>query len=103
MRLKSHGVLCQSINATGSKSLLSKQSDGAQAGKFITVYMQPHLQQRNKLITDLGELLAREHRAGRINPCPTVPKSRRYSQVFMEQPLDEAMFIYGGFECDPTE
>jgi hypothetical protein len=86
-----------------SQSLLAKQTEGKQAGKFITVYMRPHVPHRNQLITDLGELLARERRAGHIEPCPRIPRSRPYGHVFIETPLDEEGFIFGGSICDPTE
>jgi hypothetical protein len=84
-----------------SHSFLSKQTEGKQVGKFITIYMSANVPQRNAVIEQLGQLLGAARAAGRIHPCHTVPKSRPYAHVFMEQPLDEAMFIYGGFVCSP--
>jgi hypothetical protein len=86
-----------------SRSLLSRQTTGKQAGKFITIYMNPHVSHRNGVIDSLGGLLAQAHAAGTIAPCPTIPKSRPYAHLFIETPLDPAGFIYGGSIVDPTE
>ena len=86
-----------------ARSLLSKQTSGSQAGKFITIYMNANVEHRNAVIRELGTRLADLSRERGVKPCPTVPKSRGYSHVFIEQPLDDGMFIYGGFVCDPSE
>lgn len=85
------------------ESFLTKQTAGDQAGKFITIYMPHHVEQHNQIIRELGDLLARLRSQSGIEPCPQVPRSRHYHHVFIEQPLDEGMFIYGGFVCDPTD
>ncbi len=82
---------------------LERQTNGAQAGKFITIYMSNTVDQLNPVIVQLGSQLAELSRRGLARPCPTVPKSRRFQHIFIEQPLDRAMFIYGGYECDPYE
>lgn len=76
---------------------------GDQAGKFITIYMPGHVDQRNELIRELGETLLAAARSSPIQPCERIPRSRAYGHVFAEQPLDEGFFIYGGFLCDPAE
>lgn len=98
--LASRGIFHKVVK---SQSLLSKQTSGSQAGKFITIYMNPNVEQHNGVIKELGSRLAAMGRDRNVIPCPTVPKSRSYSHVFIEQPLDEGMFIYGGFVCDPSE
>jgi len=85
-----------------SSSLLSRQMAGPQAGKFITAYIQPHLEQRNALIHELGEALWSAHLQYGIEPSPLVPRSRHYKHLFIEQPLDRGCFIYGGGIVDPT-
>ena len=86
-----------------SRSCLTRQSAGDQAGKFITIYMPAYVAHKNRVISALGAMLATLQGSGRARPSPTVPKSRAYSHVFIEQPLAEAMFTYGGFVCDPSE
>lgn len=85
-----------------SKSLLSKQMAGVQAGKFITVYMSPHVEHRNAVLATLGELLIAANREGRIQPSPRIPRSRPHVNLFIETPIDEGCFIYGGSIVDPT-
>ncbi|MGD8276973.1 MAG: hypothetical protein PVH00_03055 [Gemmatimonadota bacterium] len=85
-----------------SRSALARQMQGRQAGKFITLYMTVTDDLRNPVIRSLAERLGAEKRAHGIRPSPTVPKSRRYSHVFIELPLDDNMFIYGGFITDPS-
>lgn len=80
-----------------------KQTAGQQVGKFITVYMSPIVGQRNSVITELGTRLNAARREGHIEPCARVPRSRAHLHVFIEQPLDEGLFIYGGFVSDPSE
>jgi hypothetical protein len=80
---------------------LAQQTAGDQAGKFITIYMDSTVEQLNPIIRELGSALAKPQMRGDIRPCPHVPRSRRYHHLFMEQPLDDGMFIYGGFVCDP--
>jgi hypothetical protein len=86
-----------------SRSLLVRQSAGDQAGKFITIYMSAKVAQKNQLIMDLGAQLGELARLDLARPCPTIPRSRRYQHVFAEEWLDDSMFIYGGFECNPYE
>src|SRR5262249_28924488 len=86
-----------------SRSLLAKQTDGNQVGKFITIYMNANVAHRNSVITELGSRLNAARLEGRIEPSGRVPRSRAYSHVFIEQPLDEGLFIYGGFVTDPSE
>jgi hypothetical protein len=86
-----------------SRSWLAKQTEGSQVGKFITIYMNPNVAQRNAVIAELGANLVALQQRANVRPCHSVPKSRRHAHVFIEQPLDEAMFIYGGFVCDPNE
>lgn len=85
-----------------SKSLLAKQMAGQQAGKFITMYMPAHVEHRNTVITELGILLRNAHDKGLAVPGPTIPRSRPYRHVFIETPIDETGFIYGGSIVDPT-
>ncbi len=59
--------------------------------------------QINPVISELGRQLSDLFRRGLAHPRRTVPKSRRHHHIFAEQPLDPAMFIYGGYECDPYE
>jgi hypothetical protein len=80
---------------------LTRQTAGTQAGKFITLYMNSNVAQINETIINIGSRLAELKKQGHIRPCPRMPKSRRYRHLFIEQPLDEEMFIYGGFICDP--
>lgn len=82
---------------------LAKQTAGSQAGKFITIYMSSNVAHKNSVVMTLGRNLAEASKTTKIHPCPTIPRSRRYSHVFIEQPIDEEMFIYGGFICDPSE
>jgi hypothetical protein len=84
-----------------SRSLLAKQTDGQQAGKFVTIYMNANVSQHNGVISTLGSRLNASRLQGTIQPCPWVPRSRRYKGLFIEQPLDEGLFIYGGYICDP--
>lgn len=86
-----------------NQPLLIQQSTGDQAGKFITVYMSANMEHVNVIIRAVGTLLATLKHEHSIKPCPTVPKSRRYAHLFMEQPLDDNLFIYGGFVCNPME
>jgi len=84
-------------------SLLNKQSDGKQVGKFITLYMNEFVEHVNQDIVNLGAILSQLSEEQDIKPSPRVPRSRSYNHVFIEQPLDEGMFIYGGFIVDPTK
>ncbi len=86
-----------------SQPLLIQQSTGDQAGKFITVYMNANVEHVNAVIRAVGTLLATLKYEHSIKPCSTIPKSRRYTHLFMEQPLDDNLFIYGGFVCDSRE
>jgi len=86
-----------------SRSLLVQQTAGNQAGKFITIYMNANVAQQNSVITELGARLNASRRDGRIEPCSRLPRSRAYSHVFIEQPLDDGLFIYGGSVTDPSE
>lgn len=52
-----------------SRSLLSRQLAGDQAGKFITLYMSPHVTHRNPVIASLGEALLAAHRKGLVHPA----------------------------------
>jgi hypothetical protein len=85
-----------------SQSMLSRQMAGKQAGKFITVYMPAHVEHRNAVVAEIGALLSAARERGQISPSPTMPRSRPYSHVFIETPLDEGCFIYGGSIVDPT-
>jgi hypothetical protein len=85
-----------------NEHLLRRQMAGSQAGKFITLYMSANLEQRNRIIEEIARRLDFVKTQFGINPSPIVPKSRTYNHIFMEQPLDENMFIYGGFITDPT-
>ncbi len=86
-----------------SRSLLVQQTAGNQAGKFITIYMHANVAQQNSVTTELGTRLNAARRNGGIEPCSRLPRSRAYSHVFIEQPLDDGLFIYGGFVTDPSE
>jgi hypothetical protein len=84
---------------------LARQTAGVQAGKFITIYMNPEAEHKNSIILELGELLGVASKQGIIFPCPRIPMLRKYSNnpYFREMPIDNEFFIYGGFICDPTE
>ncbi|MCG8315028.1 MAG: hypothetical protein MI976_17610 [Pseudomonadales bacterium] len=84
-----------------NRELLIRQSQGKQAGKFITLYMPSTEEQRNSIIVSLGNILSKLEKERNVKPSPNVPRSRNYQQVFIEQPLDPSMFIYGGFITDP--
>lgn len=79
------------------ESLLNRQMAGKQAGKFITVYMAANSEQKNPTIAELGEKLAQLRRDSGAQPSPRIPRARMYCHVFIEQPLDDGLFIYGGF------
>ncbi len=85
------------------ESLLNRQMAGRQAGKFITVYMPGNSEQRNPTIAELGEKLAQLSRESGAQPSPRIPRSRTYHHIFIEQPLDDGLFIYGGFVIDATK
>ena len=80
------------------ESDLKAMQRGDQAGKFITIYAPTNFTDAT-LVDGLGGALAK---AGNLRPSPTVPRARQYKHVFIERPLDEGMFIYGGYETDPT-
>lgn len=85
-----------------SRSCLSKQMASDQAGKFITVYLPAHVEHRNALLLDLGEVLLAMHEQGLIHPSPRIPRSRPHHHLFIETPIDRGGFIYGGAIVDPT-
>lgn len=70
-----------------NKTLLIQQSTGDQAGKFITLYLEPNVDQRNDVIKELSARLFALQQEKSIKPCPTIPRSRRSGHVFIEQPL----------------
>jgi hypothetical protein len=76
----------------------ARMQAGPQVGKFITVYARPTMEHR-ELVVPLGRALAA---VPGLRPSPTLPRSRRHNHVFAEQPLDDGLFIYGGYEIDPT-
>jgi hypothetical protein len=82
-----------------SSSRLARLQAGTQAGKFITVYCPPHIP-KDALVERISHALTAVRG---LKPSPTIPKSRHYHHVFAEQPLDRAMFVYGGFLTDPGE
>jgi hypothetical protein len=82
-----------------SRSLLAALQAGNQAGKFITVYTPVSLP-LNTFVERVGAALAA---VPGLRPSPRIPRSRPYRHVFAERPLDEGMFIYGGFEADPQD
>ncbi len=86
-----------------TESLLRRQMEGDQAGKFITLYMHSQVEPRNPTIQEIARILGELKAEHGIRPSPNVPKSRRYEHLFMELGLDQNMFIYGGFVCDPGE
>jgi hypothetical protein len=53
-----------------SRSLLAKQTDGQQAGKFVTIYMNANVSQHNGVISTLGSRLNASRLQGTIQPCP---------------------------------
>lgn len=77
---------------------LLRMQEGKQAGKFITVYAPIQIDQAD-FVARLSGALAR---SPGLRPSPTIPKSRQYAHQFIELPLDDALFIYGGYEIDPT-
>lgn len=89
--------LCHKV--VQSRSRLERLQSGSQAGKFITIYTPPHLAE-GELIERLGGALAQ---TPGLRPSPTIPRARQLAHVFMERPVDERMFIYGGFETDPSD
>jgi hypothetical protein len=104
--LASHRIfhkIVQSRSMLVKQTYKDKETFGDQAGKFITIYMDPNVEQRNSVIRGLADLLSALAKEQSVEPCPRIPRSRSYSHVFAEQPLDENFFIYGGFHCDPTE
>jgi hypothetical protein len=80
---------------------LSQLQRGDQAGKFITVYAPLHASE-GELIKRVGGALA-AHPG--LRPSPKIPLSRQYknNKYFHERPVDERMFIYGGYEADPKD
>ncbi len=89
--------LCHKI--VQSRSRLERLQTGDQAGKFITIYAPLHLAEGD-LVERLGGALAA---TPGLRPSPTVPRARQLGHVFIERPVDEHMFIYGGFETDPAD
>lgn len=85
-----------------NQSVLTRQMSEKQAGKFITLYMNVSAPIKNPIIDEISKKLDFLKKEYEINPSPMVPKSRTYKHVLMEQPLDDNMFIYGGFVTDPT-
>jgi len=65
--------------------------------------MNANVQQQNSHIMELARKLAILSKDKNTQPCPRVPRSRSYAHFLIEQTLDEGMFIYGGFVCDPSE
>lgn len=59
------------------------------------------VEHRNAVILELGEQLAELRAGSGVRPGPRVPRSRRYKHLSTEQPIDEGMFIHGGFVCGP--
>ena len=86
-----------------SRSMLSQQMGTDQAGKFITIYMSAHVSHRNPVITGLAEQLQAARQQGRARPGHKVPQSRPHHHKFIEMPLDEGSFIYGGSVVDPKD
>lgn len=80
-----------------NEELLTSQTEGKQAGKFITLYMEPSVDQWNHAISAIAEKLGELKRSQGIRPCDSIPRSRRFRHLFIEQPLDDNMFIYGGY------
>lgn len=98
--LKVHRVYNKVVK---NEELLRSQSEGNQAGKFITLYMKSSVPQRNNVIAEIAEKLDSLKRNQGARPNPSVPRSRKFHHIFIEQPLDENMFIYGGFVVDSSE
>jgi hypothetical protein len=82
-----------------SRSKLEQLQAGDSAGKFITIYAPLYLPQ-GELVERLGGALAA---TPGLRPSPRIPRARQFNYVFMERWLDERMFIYGGFETDPSD
>ena len=89
--------LCHKV--VRSRSRLEELQAGDQAGKFITIYAPLYLAE-GELVGRLGGALAA---APGLRPSPKIPRARQYNHVFMERPVDDRMFIYGGFETDPSD
>lgn len=89
--------LCHKV--VRSRSRLEEIQAGDQAGKFITVYAPPNLAEGD-LVDRLGGALAD---TPGLRPSPRIPRARRFNHAFIERPVDERMFIYGGFETDPSD
>lgn len=81
-----------------SRSYLERLQAGDQAGKFITIYT-PLKFIQSELVDKLGGALAA---TPGLRPSPRIPRARQYQHVFAERWIDNRMFIYGGFEIDPT-
>ncbi|MGI9417837.1 MAG: hypothetical protein ACR2RA_08380 [Geminicoccaceae bacterium] len=83
-----------------NQSFLVRQTMGKQAGKFITIYMNSGVDQMNPVISTIRDMLVDLRTRHPIGPCPWLPRYRPLKHIFIEQPLDEHLFIYGGFEAD---
>jgi hypothetical protein len=79
-----------------------------QAGKFITVYMNPGVDFRNALLQEINVEL---QNSKSTMPCPTQPKLRLghggpEDTLIYEAPVfsgPKGPFIFGGFLVDPTK
>ena len=81
-----------------SRSQLTTLQAGDQAGKFITIYATVD-QSEGDVVKRLGPALAA---VPNLRPSRSPPRYRQLKSMFMEQPLDDRMFIYGGYVTDPN-
>lgn len=92
-------------------SFLCKMEAGDQAGKFITLYMDPRVEHRNAIITEIAQKLDRLKKEHGVLPGKKAVRYRRsdnsgravYLTTEIEMPLDDNFFIYGGYLRDPSE
>lgn len=81
------------------RSGYARMQAGDQAGKFITIYAALNIDHEGLVAAIDGAVAGHPELA----PSPTVPRSRRHHHVFAEQPWGERMFLYGGYETDPSD
>lgn len=96
--LREHGLAHKVVETL---DLLIKQSRSDQVGKFITIYAPLTKDKHHPVFTALSEALRPLKAQGLIMAAPKIPRHRPSHHVFYEAPIDDTLFIFGGFTCDP--
>ena len=80
------------------ESSYSKMQTGDQAGKLITIYAPVSIDHDGLVSAIDGAVEGRS-----LEPSPSFPRSRKHRYVFAEQPWGRHLFLYGGYETDPSD